>query len=124
MKKTQVLAAALFTMVLGACSDSEFDGFKRAETGLHYRFFNHDENGKTVQNGDGILVRYVIMNHRNDSVIVDSKTVSRDGSGYTGFGMSGSTFKGSLEDGMMMMAKGDSAEFLITAELFFLKNNK
>jgi FKBP-type peptidyl-prolyl cis-trans isomerase FkpA len=124
MKNTHVLAAALFTFVLGACSDSEFDGFKKAETGLHYRFFNHDENAPTVQNGDGILVRYVIMNQKNDSVIVDSKSVSRDGSGYTGFGMSGSTFKGSLEDGMMMMAKGDSAEFIVAADSFFLKSMK
>jgi FKBP-type peptidyl-prolyl cis-trans isomerase len=124
MKKTTVFAAALVALVTGACSDSDFDGFKKAENGLHYRFFNHDENGKTVQTGDGIYLRYLIMKHGNDSVIVDSKNVSNDGTGYTGFGMSGSTFKGSLEDGMMMMAKGDSAEFIIPADSFFLKSMK
>ena len=121
MKQTLFFAAAL-AFGLGACSDSQFDGFKRAESGLHYRFFTQDENAKKVEEGDGILIRYVIMNHRNDSVIVDSKTVSRDGSGYTGFGLQGSTFKGSLEDGMMMMAKGDSAEFIVRADSFFLKS--
>ena len=32
--------------------------------------------------------------------------------------------KGSLEDGMMMMAKGDSAEFIVSADSFFLKTNR
>jgi FKBP-type peptidyl-prolyl cis-trans isomerase FkpA len=122
MKNIKVMAAALSTIMLGACSDSEFDGFKKADNGLHYRFFNQDENGTKVQDGDGIYIRYVIMNHKNDSVIVDSKNVSKDGSGYTGFGLNGSTFKGSLEDGFMMMAKGDSAEFIVPADSFFLKS--
>lgn len=122
MKQTTAFAAALLALGFGACSDSQFDGFTRAENGLHYRFFTHDENGKKIEAGDGILIRYVIMNHRNDSVIVDSKAVSRDGSGYTGFGLQGSTFTGSFEDGMMMMAKGDSAEFIVRADSFFLKS--
>ncbi len=124
MKKTKVLAAGVMTLFFCACNDSKFEGFTRAENGLHYRFFNHDESGVKVQEGDGILIRYLIMNQRNDSVIVDSKNVSRDGSGYTGFGMEGSTFRGSLEDGMMMMAAGDSAEFIVPADSFFLKSMK
>lgn len=122
MKKVTLLATAAIALVFGACNDSKFDGYTKAENGLHYKFFNHDENGTKVQEGDGILIRYIIMNQKNDSVIVDSKNASRDGSGYTQFGMQKTSFKGSFEDGMMMMAKGDSASFIIPADSFFLKS--
>jgi len=113
-------AIALFT----SCSDSQFEGFARAENGLHYKFFNHTKDGVTAKEGDGLLIRYVIMNNKNDSVVLDSKNASQDGTGYYNFGLSKSTFKGSLEDGMMMMAKGDSAAFIISADSFFLKTMK
>jgi FKBP-type peptidyl-prolyl cis-trans isomerase FkpA len=122
MKKVSLFIGAAIMMVFAACNDSKFDGFTRAENGLHYKFYTHDENAPKVQEGDGILVRYIIMNQKNDSVIVDSKSVSRDGSGYTNFGMQKTSFTGSFEDGMMMMAKGDSAEFIVPADSFFLKS--
>jgi len=123
MKKATLLATAAIAIVFGACSDSQFDGFTRAENGLHYKFFNHDEEGTKVQMGDGIIISYVISKQKNDSVIVDSKSVSQDGTGSVSFTMRKSSFAGSFEDGMMMMAKGDSAAFIISADSFFLKTN-
>lgn len=110
-------------MVFGACSDSKFDGYSKAENGLYYKFFNHDDAGTKVQLGDGIAIRYVIYKQSNDSVIVDSKQVSQDGSGIISFPMNRSSFVGSFEDGMMMMTKGDSAAFIVSADSFFLKTN-
>src|ERR1043166_9210041 len=110
---------------LFSCKDSEFEGFKKTENGLHYHFFNHDENGPKPGEGDGITFSYVIslMRPNKDSVVVNSKDVSRDGSPYTRFIVRNS-FKGSLEEGIMMMAKGDSAEFIIRADSFFIKSMK
>lgn len=118
MKRVILLAtaAAIFT----SCSDSQFKGYTKAETGLHYKFFTQNEDGPKIQDGDGLLIRYIISRQDNDSVIVDSKNVSQDGSGYIPFGMR-SSFVGSFEDGMKMMTKGDSAEFIISADSFFLK---
>lgn len=124
MKKVTLLATAAIALVFGACNDSQFDGYTRAENGLHYKFFNHDENGTKIQEGDGITLRYIISRQDNDSVIIDSKDASRDGSGYVPFGMSKSSFKGSFEDGLLMMSKGDSAVFIISADSFFLKTNR
>jgi FKBP-type peptidyl-prolyl cis-trans isomerase len=117
---TLAAASAMFT----SCSDSKFEGYARAENGLHYKFFKHDKDAPTAKEGDGLNIRYVIMNERNDSVILDSKNASPDGSGYYNFGLAKSTFAGSLEDGMMMMAKGDSASFIVSADSFFLKTLK
>jgi FKBP-type peptidyl-prolyl cis-trans isomerase FkpA len=122
MKHHLIIAAGFLALILPSCSSSKIDGYEEAENGLHYRFYTRDENGKPVQPGDGLLIRYVISNKRNDSVIVDSKNVSRDGTGYTNFGLNKSSFKGSFEDGMMMMSKGDSAEFIIPADSFFIKS--
>lgn len=123
MKKLTLLTTVAAGLILVSCNDSKFDGFTKAENGLHYKFFNHDESGMMVQEGDGITISYVISNQKNDSVIVDSKQVSSDGSGYVKFGMTKSSFQGSFEDGMMMMAKGDSAAFIVSADSFFLKTN-
>ncbi|WP_317897409.1 FKBP-type peptidyl-prolyl cis-trans isomerase [Aurantibacillus circumpalustris] len=123
MKKAAILATAAITIVFGACSDSKFKGYTKSENGLHYKFFNHDESGAKVQVGDGIIISYVISKEKNDSVIVDSKSVSSDGTGSVTFTMRKSSFAGSFEDGMMMMAKGDSAAFIVSADSFFLKTN-
>jgi FKBP-type peptidyl-prolyl cis-trans isomerase len=122
MKKTLLFSAGALGIFLSACNDSKFSGYTKAENGLHYKFFNHDESGIKVQLGDNISIRYIIMKQGNDSVIVNSKDVSRDGSGYANFMFKKSSFKGSFEDGMLMMAKGDSAEFIASADSFFLKS--
>lgn len=123
MKKLTGFFSSLAITVLffSSCSDSKFDGYARAESGLHYKFFKHDKDAPTAKEGDGLTLRYVIMNEKNDSIILDSKNASQDGTGYYNFGLQKSSFKGSLEEGMMMMAKGDSASFIISADSFFLK---
>jgi FKBP-type peptidyl-prolyl cis-trans isomerase len=123
MKKISILSTAAVALLFSACGGggSEFEGFTKAENGLHYKYFNHDENGVKVTEGDGLTFSYVITNNKNDSLIVDSKSVSQDGSGYTKFLMPKTSFVGSLEDGMAMMSKGDSAAFILSADSFFLK---
>ncbi|MDI1353545.1 MAG: FKBP-type peptidyl-prolyl cis-trans isomerase [bacterium] len=124
MKKVTLLATAAIAMIMSSCSDSQFDGFKKSESGLHYKFFNRAEDGQKINIGDGITIGYVITKEGSDSVIVDSKKVSQDGTGYVQFGMSKSSFVGSFEEGMMMMSKGDSAAFIVSADSFFLKTNQ
>lgn len=123
MKKSTFLffGSLLLAFLISSCSDSKFKGFARAENGLHYKFFKRHKDSTKVQLGDGITFYYLITNQKNDSIIVDSRKVSQDGSGYTKFLISKSSFVGSLEDGMLMMNKGDSAAFIIPADSFFLK---
>lgn len=125
MKKITLLSTAAIALVFASCSNSsDFEGYTKAENGLHYKFFNHNESGVKINEGDGITFSYVISNNKNDSVIVDSKSVSQDGSGYTKFLMPKTSFVGSLEDGMAMMCKGDSAAFIFSADSFFFKTMK
>ena len=124
MNKHLLLSAAAATLAFSSCKNSEFEGYEKTEGGLYYKFFNHDENGLKPNIGDGVAFSYIIKKQSNDSLLVDSKTVSRDGSGITKFLMPKSSFAGSVEDALMMMAKGDSASFIISADSFFLKTQK
>src|SRR6185369_12956702 len=122
MKKHTLLFAPALALIVASCAnDSKFEGYTRAENGLHYKFFNHAEGGTTPKIGDFVMLRWDFRVERNDSSIMDSKQASRDGSGYGEIDLRKSTFKGSLEDGIVMMSKGDSASFIIPADSFFLK---
>lgn len=124
MKKVSLLSTAAIALVFGACNDSKYEGYKKADNGLHYKFFNHDESAKTAVVGDGIGIRYTLKKHSADSVIFDSKSASRDGSGIYNLGLSKSLCVGGIEDALMMMAQGDSASFIFSADSFFLKTNR
>jgi len=124
MKKITLLfsTAAALVMFLSSCKDnSEFEGYKKADNGLYYKFFTENKDAVKPNQGDQVSVRYIFMNQKNDSIIMDSKNGSQDGSGYTNIGIQKPTFKGSLEDALMMMGKGDSASFIVPADSFFLK---
>jgi len=114
-KITMLLSSALF-VGLFSCNKSEFDGFTKAENGLHYQFFTQDENGVKAVEGDGVSIKIVYSLKRtpNDSVLFDSKLNSEDGTGTVRYILPKSSFPGSLEDAITMMAKNDSAAFIKT----------
>jgi peptidylprolyl isomerase len=123
-KITLLLSSALFVGLL-SCTKSEFDGFEKAENGLHYQFFTQDENGVKAVEGDGVSIKivYALKRTPKDSVLFDSRMNSEDGSGTVRYILPKSSFAGSLEDAIKMMAKNDSAAFIINADSFFLRTN-
>jgi peptidylprolyl isomerase len=126
MNKITMLLSSALVVGLFSCNKSEFDGFTKAENGLHYQFFTQDENGVKAVEGDGVSIKivYALKRTPNDSVLFDSKLNSEDGSGTVRYILPKSSFSGSLEDAIKMMAKNDSAAFIISADSFFLKSNK
>lgn len=124
MNKITMLLGAALLVGLASCNSSEYEGYTKAESGLYYKFFNHDENGPKPVEGDGIRFKYVFRLKSNDSIFVTSAERSRDGSGITTFGMAKSSFVGSIEDALMMMAPNDSASFIVSADSFFLKTSR
>jgi len=125
--KNLTLTVAFLTSIVffsGCGESSRFRGFTKAkETGLHYKFYYRNESDTALQPkvGDGVEFRYIIYKYPNDSVIVDSKKNSQSPDGYARFILPKTSFKGSFEDGLMMMKEGDSAAFIISADSFFLK---
>jgi FKBP-type peptidyl-prolyl cis-trans isomerase FkpA len=117
------LAAAAF---LGSCKNkSPYEGYDATDNGLYYKFYNeHSDDGKKPVVGESIVISYKIKTTDKDSMLLDSKDVSRDHSGNVEFPLVASTFKGSFEEGIMMMSPGDSASFIVSADSFLLKTNK
>ncbi len=124
MNKLPLFAASIAVLGLASCKNSEFEGYTTAENGLNYKFYNKTENAKTPNEGDGVGFSFTIKKHSNDSLLVDSKSVSRDGSGLFRYILPKSSFVGSIEDALKMMGQGDSASFIIKADSFYLKTQK
>jgi FKBP-type peptidyl-prolyl cis-trans isomerase len=124
MNKITILLGSALLVGLAACNKSKYEGYETAENGLNYKFFTQDEKGTKVTEGDGVAFRYIFTLMSNDSVLVNSANASQDGSGITKFIMPKSSFIGSLEDAMMMMSKGDSASFIVSADSFYLKTQR
>ena len=126
MNKITMLLGSAALLGLVSCNKSEFDGFEKAENGLHYQFFTQDEAGVKATEGDGVSIKiiYALKKSPTDSVLFDSRMNSEDGTGTVRYILPKSSFAGSLEDALKMMAKNDSAAFIISADSFFLKTNK
>lgn len=124
MNKNLLFTTTVAALALVSCKDSEFEGYTKAESGMHYKFYNHDENGAKPKEGDGIAFSFIIKQYSKDSVLVDSKNITGDGSGVFKYRLPKSSFNGSIEDGLAMMSKGDSASFIINADSFFLKTQR
>jgi FKBP-type peptidyl-prolyl cis-trans isomerase FkpA len=124
MNKLFLLAPAAMVLFSSCKENTDFEGFTRAENGLHYKFYNQNENGVKAKEGDMLNIRWIFALQKNDSVIFDSKNASQDGSGFAEIRVAKPTFKGSFEDALMMMSKGDSASFIVRADSFFIKTNR
>ena len=92
--------------------------FQKTPTGLEYKIYHNGGKVKPVA-GDLIKTILVYTNHK-DSVIFDSRKVKNENV----FELLAPTFKGGLEEGMLMMAIGDSAVFKVNADSVYAKTFK
>jgi FKBP-type peptidyl-prolyl cis-trans isomerase len=91
-------------------------GYKKTAQGLYYKFYKQDPKGVKPKVDDFVTINMLYKDEK-DTVIFDSKMIGEK----MEFPLSASTFKGSFEDALMMMAEGDSASFLINGDSLYLK---
>jgi len=123
MKKLLSKKAAFFVLsgllVVGACNKSPYPDYESKEDGLYYKFYKHNEHGKkALQEGDMLKLSMICKNSK-DSITFDSRKFAP---GSFGFQYSKSTFGNQFMKALAMMAVGDSASFVITADSIFNKN--
>lgn len=90
-------------------------GFKRTETGLLYKF-HLDKEGPVAKKGDFLTLHFALKTEK-DSLL---RSTFKEGAPAV-FPLREGPFKGSLEEGLMMMSANDSATFLINADSLFAK---
>lgn len=88
-------------------------------TSLKYHFINHDSSGKKPAEGDVTKV-ILLYKTQKDSVLFDSHAGKADSNASITIPIK-FPFKGCLEQGIAMMAVGDSASFIISADSLYLK---
>ncbi len=88
------------------------------DSGLKYQMHDHNEKGKKAKLGD-ILTMHLLLKVTNpkDSVMNDTYK----GGTPLKVVLQPSAFKGSFEEGLAMLAEGDSATFFVSADSLFGK---
>ncbi|HTA83186.1 MAG TPA: FKBP-type peptidyl-prolyl cis-trans isomerase [Bacteroidia bacterium] len=90
-------------------------------TGVEYHFFKHDKTGKKPKPAMGDFASLVLIYEtEGDSIIFDSHKKGGDSLGAVTVPVK-KTFNGCLEQGIAMMAVGDSAEFKVNIDSLFIK---
>lgn len=110
------LLAGAFTFVISGCKNG-MTQFKETSTGLKYKIID-DQSGEAAKPGDymKISVRTVV----HDSVIMD---MHKQGPGYQWLPLqpsNGQPFD--VMQGLALLSKGDSAEFLIPVDSLDIRN--
>lgn len=108
MKK--ILISLIAVLLITSCSkESKYPGFSKSESGIYYNLHSFGESKKQVEPGDYITtdITYKTM---NDSVFFD---------GRRKFQITEPSYEGSIDECLLMLAKGEKATFILPAKSFF-----
>ena len=103
-------------IIVSSCNNSKYPGYEQTKDGLYYKLIKHDEKGKKAVEGDVLMMDMVYKNDK-DSIIFNSVTQGRK----VPVPLTKPSFKGGLEEGFAMLAPGDSASFIVSADSLFIK---
>ncbi|MFN8354085.1 MAG: FKBP-type peptidyl-prolyl cis-trans isomerase [Spirosomataceae bacterium] len=105
----------LFSLVCWACDQNKINV---TDTGLKYRFYEHDDKGRKAKLGEILTVHLELKATSPKDTVLRSTYKENAPLKVV---LQPSAFKGSFEEGLAMLAKGDSATFFIPADSLFGK---
>jgi FKBP-type peptidyl-prolyl cis-trans isomerase len=111
--------AILFFIGFYACNSS--NGYKKAKNGIEYKFITEGKGDLTLKAGQLAEIELKYFSP-SDSLIYDTKTIRNKF--ILEIPKTTSHLGGCYEDALRMMKEGDSAQFLIRADSFYLKTRK
>ncbi|TDB68774.1 FKBP-type peptidyl-prolyl cis-trans isomerase [Arundinibacter roseus] len=106
-------------IVLGVCflaASCNQHRVQVTESGLKYQFHEHDDDAPKSKLGD-IVSFHLLLKNSEDSVLRDTYKENLP----VKLVLQQPPFKGSFEEGLAMLAKGDSATFFVSADTLFAK---
>lgn len=113
MKKSIIVMAAMAMMMAGtlsACSEKNpYPDYEKNPNGLYYRFFNQND-GEKPQVGDLMEVKICCMVNDSTLLIPATENIIK---------VQEPLFAGDLNEGLVMMHKGDSASFIVNIDSTF-----
>jgi len=117
MKKVvlNLLAWLVVICMFWGCT-SKYAGFDKTQSGLYYKLSKVSKDTIKPKTGDWVSLN---MSYKyKDSLLFDNKKAMGT---PIRFKLPNSDFKGDLYEGIRLMSKGDSAEFIINADSLFMK---
>jgi FKBP-type peptidyl-prolyl cis-trans isomerase len=106
--RNQFIGLMLAAATLAACDQNRVSV---TETGLKYQFFDRNEEGRKPKEGEVMTYHFVLQNFK-DSTLIDTQKMGQPMKRPLQL----PPFKGSFEEGLQMMTKGDSATFFVSAD--------
>jgi len=121
--KLRFLLVSGFGLLLafaGCKNGGKFSGYEKLPSGLYSKFFVSHEGGRKPKMGEfaDITVKYF---NSKDSLLFTSTSIKQVENGVISQPVFKSSFKGSFEEALMMMAEGDSASFMVNADSVYMK---
>jgi FKBP-type peptidyl-prolyl cis-trans isomerase len=110
-----IICLLVLIVVISSCNS---DNYTTDASGMKYKFFTKNEENKKPIVGD-ILVLKMKYTTENDSVLFDTKEYNDQT--FRMIMKAASKNGGTVDDAFAMMSEGDSAQFIIGAEKFFLE---
>ena len=101
------------TILAAACNNYRT---QVTESGLKYQIFEHKDDARKAKLGD-IMSFHLVLKNGTDSTLRDTY---KEGSPMK-MVLQEPPFKGSFEEGLTLLAAGDSAKFLVNADTLFAK---
>lgn len=110
---------AITALVAGiaACNNGPYTGYEKTETGLLYKFYRKNSDAQKPNVGDFAHMEISYFTDK-DSLLFSSE---KFGSKFV-IKVDSPLYKGDIMEGIAMMATGDSASFLVTADSFYVHN--
>jgi FKBP-type peptidyl-prolyl cis-trans isomerase len=120
---TTLTLILLTAMALPAFSQ-KFPGFSQTKTGLYYKIYKTGTDTLTPRTGNYVEFEmlYHGKSHGKDSVFFDSR--KQENPTPVKFFLPLPGFKGDLNEGIAMLAKGDSGVFIVNADSLIFKTFK
>jgi FKBP-type peptidyl-prolyl cis-trans isomerase len=116
MNKSIITLVALAAMLVASSCGSKHPGYRKAESGLFYKFHRQDKSGEKILPGDEVTVSLrmytedtVFLSTGRDSLLSDKILVEEP------------VYPGDLFEAIQMMAVGDSATFILNSTRLFLE---
>jgi FKBP-type peptidyl-prolyl cis-trans isomerase len=109
MKTKKLLIVALGGVFFISCG-SGYEGYKKSETGLYYKFYVENTTKRAPENDDIISILISIQTEK-DSIVQETKNITTV--------MQNPKFKGDIFEALSLMHEGDSASFIINARQYY-----
>ncbi|MCK6649546.1 MAG: FKBP-type peptidyl-prolyl cis-trans isomerase [Bacteroidia bacterium] len=117
MKRISPVLSFLLLLGFSSCfRDSDFEGYTKTDTGLHYKLLMIGEGKRKPTFGE-LLQLNITYKTMADSIFLDSYSINETGMVILPFNHS--SFKGSFEEGLLNMCEGDSVSFIVEAKPLF-----